>query len=137
MMTIYAIALVIVAGAVMLAKSWRRCLAFVAFAVFAWAAAVDALGTPKPIWAEVRDHDKLVVVASHFEPNKRIWIWTADTPPVAYELPWSTESAAKLQKAQREAQEQGAPRIVIEGDPYGEWMAYPEPYREMPAKVYE
>ncbi len=111
--------------------SIKRASIFILFSVFALTAALHALGTPKPIWAEM-GRPKLIVAVQH-DPGNRIYIWTNSNPPIAYFLPWDEETAKKLEIGMRKARETGQPGLLY-GLEYGEFQFHPPPVREPPHK---
>jgi hypothetical protein len=135
-MLVYAVAVVVLAALVLLVRSPRFALAgFLAFSLGTWAAAVDGLGEPKPIWLEWRDLGEIEVAGTQFSPNEAIYLWTRTTPPLAYALPWSDDAARRLQEAERKANDEGAPGLIVKrGATYGELSAHPIPPQPDPPK---
>lgn len=78
----------------------------------AYASYADLLSKPKPVsleWAQ-RHVGQATVLAASLQEDEAIYLWLefdgVDSPR-AYALPWSREAAEQLQKAMREAAEQG------------------------------
>ena len=78
----------------------------------AYASYADLLSKPKPVsleWAQ-RQVGQATVLAASLRENEAIYLWLefegVDSPR-AYALPWSQEAAEQLQRAMREAEEQG------------------------------
>lgn len=79
----------------------------------AYASYADLLSKPKPVsleWAQ-RQIGEATVLAASLRENEAIYLWLefeGAKSPRAYALPWSQEAAEQLQKAMREAEEQGS-----------------------------
>lgn len=94
-------------------------------------AAVDGLGRPKPLWAELRDREALEIVAAQYHPGLGIYIWVRASPPVVYALPWDVGMAREMQEAVRAS---GGALLVPDGEDYGDWQAHPMPQPISPEK---
>lgn len=104
---------------------------------------VEALGQPKPLALELRRPDgDGELVGLHIVPDVEIFVWVllpGEGAPLALQLPWSSDTAEQLQKAQREAQEAGTGvGIKMPSDAGGTdepIMPYPMPQIARPEKA--
>ncbi len=107
-----------------------------------YGALAELLSNPKPTnleWVK-RAAEDAVVLSAQMQEERAIYLWLAfapETPPRAYALPWSLETAKELQQAMRQAESQGtrvkmtrpfAPRAE------GERVFYAEPQQALPPK---
>lgn len=129
MLLVYACLLCLLAGYVMFARPhWAKTAAvgFVLVGSAGLMAAVDAMGTPKPIVAEWRDLDGAPVIGFYAVANEAIYVWVLrEGTPVAYQFPWSAEQARELQTSR------GSMVLGTEG---GEMKTYPAPQPPTPPK---
>lgn len=78
----------------------------------AYASYADLLSKPKPVsleWAQ-RHVAEATVLAATMRENEAIYLWLefeGVSSPRAYALPWTQQAAEELQKAMREAEENG------------------------------
>ena len=107
-----------------------------------YGALAELLSQPKPTsleWVQ-RSADEAVVLSAQMQEDQAIYLWLAfapDTPPRAYALPWSLETAKQLQQALKQAENDGtrvkmnrpfAPKAL------GERVFYAEPQQDLPPK---
>lgn len=88
----------------------------------AYAAGAELLGRPKPLRlaALERGAGEAVVLASHYEEGRAIFLWLVlpgASAPRAYVMPWSQQAAEALLRAERAAEERGTQ--VVMRDPFG------------------
>jgi hypothetical protein len=82
------------------------------FLPLAYASMVDLLSRPKPVdleWWQT-SAEEATVLGSQLQESRAIHLWLqlpGVPEPRAYVLPWSRETAERLQQAQREAEQQG------------------------------
>ncbi len=105
---------------------------------------VILLGRPKPVameWSAGRLEGAEVLAAS-FDEEVAIYLWVVSDgapEPRAYRLPWSLQTAIKLQQAlQRSEADGGAVKlrgIKDKQDPAQEQPFYAEPQEALPAKL--
>ena len=98
----------------------------------------DVLGRPKPVWAELRNVETATIVASYWHEGEAIWLWLTwpgQDEPVAYRLPWSVETADRIERAQGQGDSVGE----IDA-PFGDdWLhlpgaIHPKPVEALPLK---
>ena len=126
--------------------AWRKYVAlllFVSLIVTGYVSIVELLGRPKPsrLATIVSENASATVVAAHSIENKAIYIWLlrdGTIQPIAYELPWSLETAKKLRNAQTLAKTRGGNvRMSVNknrGMAEGEWVFHAAPVEKLPAK---
>jgi len=78
-------------------RGWQA-IAYLALVCGALAGAVETLGRSRPIWAEWRPVTEATVLGAHYDPGNAIYVWALiGSEPRAYRLPWSEETARKMQ----------------------------------------
>lgn len=129
---------------------WRKIVALVALALMipvGLAATGELLGRPKPVGSEwLFDLSRpVVVVGVVLREGRAIYLWVrrpGEDVPTAYALPWSEQTAQKIQEAKQTADALQTrlmatlqkKKPVDEAAPRFEPKFYPEPQQALPLK---
>ena len=113
------------------------------FLPLAYASLVDLLSRPKPVSLEwwQSSAEEATVLGSQLQENEGIHLWLQlpdVAEPRAYVLPWSRETAERLQEAQRAAEQEGGDvRMRMPFEPSLDDLEprfYAEPQQALPPK---
>ena len=114
------------------AKRVAYALSFPAMLSAFWLLQAEVLARPKPVALEWIRSGQMVVLASRISDGTAIYLWLlakGETEPRYYELPWSKETAKKLQEAIRSA-EKG--RQLLFSLPYQKSYGVDSPFHVLP-----
>src|SRR5690606_31273637 len=100
-------------------------LAVGSFVPIAHESMVGLLGLPKPMALErnMADNGRATVLASSMKEGEAIWVWVTfegSPKPHAFALPWNSETAKELRRAQSEGARDGAPVEMRVGERNGQ-----------------
>jgi hypothetical protein len=114
---------------------------FVLLIALVYGGAIELLGRPKPLQLEWRSAADAQVVSAVPVENRAIYVWLLlpdSSEPCAYVLPWSLQTAQRLQDAMSQAEADGtAVRMTMPFEPSlddREPMFYAMPQPALPPK---
>jgi hypothetical protein len=92
------------------------------------------MGLPRPApLAMVALFEDVELSAHQLDEPNAIYIWTTERPPIAWSLPWNTETARRLHEGAQKAGQQGRGLVMRRGFA-GEMEFHPAPVQEPPPK---
>lgn len=118
------------------ARHWSAPLLVLALAVTGFCTTGLAMGLPRPApLAMLAMFEDVEIAAYQLDEPHAIHIWTAQRPPVNWQLPWSEETAKKLHRASQANDGEGIPMMLKRGGAPGEFEVHPKPQQPNPPKT--
>lgn len=133
-----ALFLIFIAGAIVFNKKFIALGLLVLSIPVLFFITISGLSNPKPYEWEYMKEDAKVLSAA-YKTDEEIYLWVAiGDRPVYYSLPWSDKAADKLQRAMREAEENGTDVMMkwerYDGEDYPEPIFYATEIEQLPEK---
>jgi len=113
---------------------------FPVFLIVVFVVQVDVLSRPKPTNLEFMKSGETMILSSRVVPDHAIYLWLlfkGEPEPRYYSIPWSPETARKLQEAIKQAGKNG--RVMMSLPYQQSWGAdspfHPAPQPKLPDKM--